>query len=399
MLDLKRLSSFLCEPMKLHISNFGPIERADIDFGDLTVLVGPQATGKSVTLQLFKLLLDRGHIMAELQKHGLYWDKRVDRFLRIYLGEGMDSALRSDSTIGLNGKAVDLVGHIERMPKTKTERVFFIPAQRVLSLRDGWPRPFTDYRPGDPFVVRQFSERLRLLMESEFSDSPDLFPAFKRLNKDVKGIVDQAIFRGFTLRVDASHSQKRLILSDPTDRKGDHPIPAMVWSAGQREFVPLLAGLYWAMPGSATPRREPIEWVIVEEPETGLHPQAISAVMLMVLELMSRGYKVCLSTHSPHVLDVIFALKRLHGRQDASIFIRKLFSEKKSDKIEKIARDMNGKLIRVYGFDAQTKVTTDISNLDPLSELEIESGWGGLTGFSGKVGDVLAEAARTGGAS
>jgi hypothetical protein len=41
------------------------------------------------------------------------------------------------------------------------ERSFFIPAQRVLTLsRDGWLRPFTDYKPGDPFCVRDFSEKL-----------------------------------------------------------------------------------------------------------------------------------------------------------------------------------------------------------------------------------------------
>jgi predicted ATPase len=75
----------------------------------------------------------------------------------------------------------------------------------------------------------------------------------------------------------------------------------MVWSAGQREFVPLLLGLYWLMPSTQSSRRGTIEWVVLEEVEMGLHPRAISVLLLMVLELVTRGYRVCLSTHSPQI--------------------------------------------------------------------------------------------------
>jgi len=42
----------------LELSNIGQIQKARIEFGDLTVLVGPQATGKSITLQLLNGLVD-----------------------------------------------------------------------------------------------------------------------------------------------------------------------------------------------------------------------------------------------------------------------------------------------------------------------------------------------------
>ena len=48
----------------LRIENVGQIKKAEIDFGDLTVFVGPQATGKSIALQLLKLLLDTGQVQA-----------------------------------------------------------------------------------------------------------------------------------------------------------------------------------------------------------------------------------------------------------------------------------------------------------------------------------------------
>jgi len=35
----------------IKIKSFGPIEEADVTFGDLTLLVGPQASGKSIFIQ------------------------------------------------------------------------------------------------------------------------------------------------------------------------------------------------------------------------------------------------------------------------------------------------------------------------------------------------------------
>ena len=37
--------------MHLQLNEIGQIARADIRFGDLTVFVGPQATGKSIAIQ------------------------------------------------------------------------------------------------------------------------------------------------------------------------------------------------------------------------------------------------------------------------------------------------------------------------------------------------------------
>ena len=37
---------------KLKVENFGPIAKADVTFGDLTFLVGAQASGKSLFLEL-----------------------------------------------------------------------------------------------------------------------------------------------------------------------------------------------------------------------------------------------------------------------------------------------------------------------------------------------------------
>jgi hypothetical protein len=48
-------NQWLSENMKnIRVTNLGQIKEADINFGDLTLFVGPQATGKSILLQLIK---------------------------------------------------------------------------------------------------------------------------------------------------------------------------------------------------------------------------------------------------------------------------------------------------------------------------------------------------------
>lgn len=54
---------------KLKVENFGPIRSVDVRLGDLTILIGPQASGKSLFLELFKLVMDRVCIVEILRKY------------------------------------------------------------------------------------------------------------------------------------------------------------------------------------------------------------------------------------------------------------------------------------------------------------------------------------------
>lgn len=300
----------------------------------------------------------------------------------------------SQSTITWQNKKIDLVNLVGRQPRSKNETVFYIPAQRVLSLRDGWPRPFTDYAPGDPYAVREFSERLRLLLEQEFTATEGLFPQERRLKKELRELLAQAFFPAHDLHIARYRSQRRLVLQAADS---DEHLPFMVWSAGQREFVPLLLGFYWLMPPTKKPRREKIEWVVIEEPEMGLHPQAISVTMLMVLELLWRGYRVCLSTHSPHVLDVVWALQSIKKNQADFRLVLEIFKAKTSQQMQAVAEEALKKAMQVYFFDREG-YAHDISQLDPGSSNELESGWGGITEFSGRIADVVSQAVAHGAA-
>ncbi|MFZ4573771.1 MAG: AAA family ATPase [Phycisphaerales bacterium] len=382
----------------LTLKNIGPIGEAEITPGDLTVLVGPQATGKSIALQMLKLLVDKGHVHQQLEHYGIDWDGDQNAFLDAYFGEGMHAIWGPKSEISKDGKRVDLKTLVRKAKPNGEERAFLVPAQRVLVLRNGWPRTFGDYAPGDPFAVRDFSEKLRGLVEQEFIGKDMLFPQKGRLKTEFREMLSRHVFANFGLRVHKLASQKRLVLAADANAQ---PLPYMVWSAGQREFVPLLLGLYWLMPPTKVSRRGAIEWVMLEEIEMGLHPRAINAVMLMVLELVRRGYKVCLTTHSPQVLETVWALSRLQlAGADASAVLR-LFDAKGSSALTAMAQDILTKTYRVYSFGRASGSVrvADISSLDPDSASKEIAGWGGLAEFSDAANMEVARAVSRAGAT
>lgn len=379
-------------PLRLSVKHFGPIRDANVTFGDLNVIVGPQATGKSLFFQLLNLLTDPEPICRTILQSGTDWGSELRDFLHVYFGT--PSLCTAETVIEWKGKKIDLaklIGKAKRDARKvapgerASERMFYIPAQRVMAVRDGITRPFGDFYAGDPYVLRKFSDALHSLVQSGLirTDSDTLFPMSNKLNPALRPLVSDAFFHGFDLKVARGDSfTKRLELT-----RGDTRLPFMTWSAGQREFTPLLLGLYWLLPSGGTSLRGEIESIVIEEPEMGLHPKAIQAFMAIVLELLRRGYRVFLSTHSPAVLDVLWGLqtvKKNHGSPDDILDMLGL----KASAREMAARAIE-KSITVHSFEPESEVR-DISGLDPGAESGAESGWGGLTSFTGQIGDVVA---------
>lgn len=377
---------------RIRASNIGPVHEADIHFGDVTIFVGPQATGKSIFLQLLKLLVDKTAIHKTMKHFGLAQSGNAETFFNLYFGEGMASIWSEENSrlfLGQKSKPTDLTDYTRSRTSDASEKLFYIPAQRVMSLRDGMTRPFTDYRAGDPFVLRDFSEKLHGIVQTEIGLNENVFPRPQRLAASLREPLQKHIFGGYGLRTDTSGHQGRLVLNPSTGPD----LPYLVWSAGQREFVPLLLGLYWLLPPSKVPTRDEIKWVVIEEPEMGLHPNGIGAVLNLVMELRLRGYRVCISTHSPHVLDVVWALRFFQENNGETGDVLKLLGLARNNKTRELADAALKSEFRTYYFK-RDGVVHDISDLDPGSDDIAEGGWGGLTEFSGNIGDIVAEVAN-----
>ena len=380
----------------LIVKSFGPIKEADIKFGDFTLFVGPQASGKSILLQLVKLIMDRYNITSVLKQNNYEWGKKNENFLDLFFGESMSSIWNSETKIEFDEKEYILSSFLTKQgvrESSKTEKLFYIPAQRVVTMSQGWPRAFGTFDIGDPFVLKQFSESIRVLMEKETINGDgkqtNVFPKSNRIKEPLRKILDESIFHGASVESDNSSLKRRFLL-----KVGESKLPFMTWSAGQKEFMPLLLSLYYLMPSSKVYLRNDIKAVIIEEPEMGLHPKAIQALMVVFLELIARGYKIIISTHSPVLLELLWAMNYIKKFNGTPADLFELFSlEKNASMSTTFKTIISNKTFATYFFEQNVNGVSikDISSLDAGSDDKAISNWGGLTDFSSKAGDVVSK--------
>ena len=376
----------------LTIKSLGPIKEANITFGDLTILVGPQASGKSIALQLIKLIIDKKKIRTITEQYGFVWGINEEEILNRYFGEGMAAIWNSETKVKFDNKTYTskylLAKRQDLFSRLEGEQLFYIPAQRIVSLQNGWPRFFTDYEDSVPYVLRDFSETLRLLCEENLNNRQfSYFSEKNGLKQELRTSFDKSIFHGGKVVTDRI-GKKRFKLEI-----GKSSIPFMAWSAGQKEFMPLLLSFQYLCPnGIRNNKVHHIKYVIIEEPEMGLHPQAIQSVLLQVLDLMSRGYQVIISTHSPIVLEFAWAMEYLKKNSADYKSLALLFNLKSiSTGIRIVLSKALDSKIKTYFFDRNnTKVIVrDISSLDAGSNDEGISEWGGLASFNSRAIDIV----------
>lgn len=374
----------------LKIKNFGPIGEVDVKFGDLTFLVGPQASGKSLFLELLKYIVDKEFILSNLRKYNYIIDKKnPQKVLDTFFGDGMNKIFKPDTEITYNGESISLNSLLQRNVPKK-ESMFYIPAQRILSIADGRPKNFMEFDMATPYVLKSFSETLRIYIQGGMGDPEMIFPIGNKLKSALKQSFDKNIFHGGKIVMEENSGQKKMKM-----RIDDMSIPFMTWSAGQKEFMPLLIAFYCLSgPASQVFKKDNYKYVVIEEPEMGLHPQAIKAVLLEILELIHNGLKVIVSTHSTTLLDFAWAFNVVKNStaSNKENALYEMFDLRKNATTSQIFEGLLDKQLSTFYFSRQAMgkvMSTDISSLDAGSEESAVSEWGGLSQFSSKVADIV----------
>ena len=221
---------------ELTIKNFGPIKEAHIAFGDLTFLIGPQASGKSLSLELLKLIIDKQHIIPTLSNYNYILSKTdAKNILECYFGEGMSGIFQKEAEFSFGGNpfsSQDLLKVLSQQeaPEQQQEAVFYVPAQRILSIADGRPKNFMEFDTSTPYVLRRFSETLRIFMQGGLGNPDTIFPMVNRLRSEIKESINESIFHNAQVILDKTGNQRNMKLAVDNLR-----IPFMAWSAGQKE--------------------------------------------------------------------------------------------------------------------------------------------------------------------
>ena len=376
---------------KFIIENFGLIKNVSINFGDLTLLVGPQASGKSIALETLKLAIDRDHIINTLDRYNYIIGHNTDKILNVYFGEGMSDIWKDNTRIEYDDISF-LKKNLPKKADETDETLFYIPAQRIFSISDGRPKNFMEFDSSSPYILRSFSETLRLFMQNGMGQADVLFPIKNRLKGFLRRSFDESIFHNAKIITEERAGQKKMVLN-----VDDLSIPFMSWSAGQKEFMPLLLAFYCLSgPPSKVIKKEKYRYVVIEEPEMGLHPKAIISVILQILELIQTGgYKVIVSSHSPVFLEFAWGFNLLRSKPQQYEALYELFDIPEISPVKEMLAGLFDKSIRTYYFDRESKngkvVSHDISSLDVTDANSIVSNWGGLSEFSSKVSEVVSK--------
>jgi hypothetical protein len=309
---------------KLRVKNLGPIKDFEMTTNRLTVLIGPQASGKSLLAQMLYFFNEFKAIFSERFPYssvGAEWeDEVVVKLLSDMRGAPICSFMCEDSDIvfgrsgeepiGLRGFCKvstafkEMVGRLNSKWSDSSQLLIvdgkfssvFIPTERSFYTRLINTRQSALFSEEQSYLMRKFSEDLEYCGKN-YAVETDQDEVIE--SQQVKAL------GGRVKRVVGGLPPRTFWAWDLTDEKDDR-FPLAGISSGQMESWPFFA-LCKVFGGDGLST-----YFYFEEPETHLHPSAQVEVVKTIAYLISRGHRFVITTHSPFILYVINNLIQAH---------------------------------------------------------------------------------------
>lgn len=337
--------------LRIKVENFSCIKHADLELGRLTVLVGPQASGKSVLSKLSYYFIEQllqQHIAvvdgkpfdkfeAEIKSRFAEWfpvSAWGDKKFKIQFEHGDFSLTLTRSSYGksikdtvrlaasrqvkeLYSSLMEALKSARKKAHTPTDFGFevrwelqrllrrkltdalgdesiqwqtYVPAGRAFFTTLG--RAIAAFEQGaalDPITVR--FGRMYTSFQSETRLHPRTSPEQKSADEELAALL------GGTVEWEDERPLLRL-----TDGR---LVPFFALSSGQQELLPLVLALT-SMSHFYDDHRNGSQFLYVEEPEAHLFPSAQSRLVQQLAALLKRNRRrLLITTHSPYVLSKI----------------------------------------------------------------------------------------------
>jgi predicted ATPase len=244
---------------RIQISNFRCLKWVDVPLRPLTVLIGPNDSGKSAFLGAIRHLLGGGPGLQQSD----YWQQETRNQL----------VITPSVTGGQSLRALQPVGFYQ------------LPSQGVAMEAGGVDDS------SEPPKIGQSGEGVSTLLDYLLRrDRKRFFAVVDALHELVPGLAD--------LEISTPHpSNRRLMLVIENGLKLDGNLA----STGVRILIVFLALAYHPSP----PRT-----ILLEEPENGVHPKRLADIMRLLREITEGKHggqpaQVVLTTHSPYLLDLV----------------------------------------------------------------------------------------------
>lgn len=325
----------------LEIENFLSISRASVKFSDVSTLIGPQASGKSVVVKALYFFRDYVGDMflsfaSSTDDRRKYNSEKQIEFYDLFKGsddEGYNFRLVykfSDHQIEVEkvkrsrrlkitvspvlAKLVDRVraDYRKHLQSSAEKGNSFYPSfYRYMSSSEDIAKFYRSV-PRTLFIPasRAFFSTIQANIFTFLSDSSSLDPLLVQFGRFLEAAkVDYN--GGFRISGDKSKTERNYsleaVICGQYIRDGDEDIIKTKWgkvplqrsSSGQQEALPLLLAVsyYGKMKGHDNTT------LIIEEPEAHLFPKAQKQVLEAIVGIVRRsGVKVVFTTHSPYIL-------------------------------------------------------------------------------------------------
>lgn len=304
---------------RLYVRDFGPIQSCDIEIQRLTVMTGPQASGKSTLAKLIYFFkLAQQYIQAQTLSA-----VQIDKWLRsVFLRMFGDLTELSDAmqirydfadeqwleiTKGIHPQthSQTVLFQLSRDFSQSSEMVdaVYIPAGRsmITLLSDQLPVLFTDPNrqlPALDYCTNAYIHQILSLRQS-FANGLDgllkqeIETTDRELNLTVLKHMIQLVEKILKARYCYRAGEERLLLDM---NKPGMSIKVNFASSGQQETVWALNLLfYYLLEGKPS-------CIILEEPEAHLYPDSQKYMAEALATFAHAGSQVIVTTHSPYIL-------------------------------------------------------------------------------------------------
>ncbi len=339
--------------MKIIIENFGIIKRFEFDLDkDFTLIFGKNSSGKSYAISVIYLIVKN---WLDFQKKCKLIDddikiiaNLIQREFVIYLTESIKNSFDGESSLQnrfssqnlkifiifenlnfeliLDNKNLEII-NLDMKKKilynslTKIDEIYFLPASRSglyqalsafgqIFAQLSQSRNFINKKVEIPSITEPVSDYFLELSNINSKNSDDnVAKIAKDMEKDI--LNGEVIFNNET--------KKLSFIPNDTDLNLDLSFTSSMIS----EISPIVAFLKYILNTEMGEYTKPI--LIIEEPESHLHPEIQIKLMKYFAKLSQSGVKIIMTTHSDYMFNkfnnMIFA-KELDRQKSQSIFFK-----------------------------------------------------------------------------
>lgn len=331
--------------VKISIENFACIQRAEIDFNKITILIGPQATGKSLIAKLlyfYKRIPSFFITDNSDEKSKLHIDKNIIELFEKYFPRKYFTNQPFIIQYFIDGESITIKNSFtnSKLGKIKIEYSDVYNQIRLefkKYLKYYIAHSTEDSDEGDLFVEDAATKaRSKIFSKyNKYFDFPIFIPAGRSFFSNIENIIftllskNQDIdpflqeFGAFYENIKRRNWQKRatsasiealkdaILRGDFFQDKGKdfikfkdgRVIEMNNASSGQQEALPLYLALYWLFYVRTAAGRS--RTVFIEEPEAHLFPDAQHLLVEAIGSIFNRGnnnLNFVITTHSPYIL-------------------------------------------------------------------------------------------------